>query len=344
MRLRGKFREIMLKIIFAHILWYRKVNSIYHCENCTLRLLPKTIFLIICFWVAAIACGWCVEKDFSRDVYDAGERLEKLQIYFETEMYEEACLLLDELIAQFPDEPRFKYLRAVVDYQRGSYERAQEVFVEFVKEYPEVAEPYYLLGEINLKRGKEEVARQYLRRYCELVPEDYDAHLKLSSLSRKDSCATTLIKDGREDLALVKKIGFYGYGACVHSQQMQSIKLINGGFRTQSSMEIDFVYPVDLRGKQIVLKLKGKEGGEKFELTFRDKFAQDYTPQLVIAPEEKGLSGDWQQIEVGFARRQGEIDLSCVVHMGLEFGTSTAQNPRNSTLFVRDIFIEDARN
>ncbi len=295
--------------------------------------------LAICFWVAGIACGWCVEKDFSRDMYDAGERLEELQIYFETEMYEEASVLLDGLIIQFPDEPRFKYLRAVVDYQRGNYERAQEVFVEFVKEYPGVAEPYYLLGEINLKRGKEEVARQYLMRYCELVPEDYDAHLKLSSLSGKNSCATTIIKDGREDSALVEKIGFYG--ACVHMYQKQSIKLINGSFRSWSSMGIDFIYPLDLRGKQIVLKLKGKQGGEKFELTFRDKFAQDYTPQLVLAPKRKGLSGDWQKIEVVFDAHQPKIDLSCVVHMGLEFGTSTVQNPRNSTLFVKDIFISE---
>ena len=298
--------------------------------------------LAICFWVTAIACGWCVEKDFNRDMYDAGERLEKLQIYFETEMYEEASVLLDELITQFPDEPRFKYLRAVVDYQKGSYERAQEVFVEFIEEHPGVAEPYYLLGEINLKRGKEDAARQYLMKYCELVPEDYDAHLKLSSLSGKDSCAATIIKDGREDLALVEKIGFYG--ACVYTNQKQSIKLINGSFRSWSSMGIDFIYPLDLRGKQIVLKLKGKEGGEKFELTFRDKFARDYTPQLVIAPEEKGLSCDWQTIKVVLGKRQPKIDLSCVVHMGLEFGASTAQNPRNSTLFVRDIFIEDARN
>ena len=303
-----------------------------------------THILLICFWVAGIACGWCVEKDFSRDMYGAGERLEKLQIYFETEMYEEASVLLDELIAQFPDEPRFKYLRAIVDYQRENYDRAEEVFLEFAKEYPELAEPYsyYLLGEINLKRGNEEVARQYLRRYCELVPEDYDAHLKLSSLSGKDSCAATIIKDGREDLALVEKIGFHG--ACVHMNQKQSIKLINGSFRSWSSMGIDFIYPLDLRGKQIVLKLKGKEGGEKFELTFRDKFARDYTPQLVLVPGRKGLSVDWQKIKVVFGAHQPKIDLSCIVHMGLEFGTSTAQNPRNSTLFVRDIFVEDARN
>ena len=38
-------------------LWYRKVYSIYHCENCTLRLLPKAIFLFV-FAVNAIIIAW----------------------------------------------------------------------------------------------------------------------------------------------------------------------------------------------------------------------------------------------------------------------------------------------
>lgn len=332
----------MLRIVFAHILWYRKVYRIPLRKS--LKSYREAIFLVVCFWVAGIACGWCVEKDFSRDMYGAGERLEKLQIYFETEMYEEASVLLDELITQFPDEPRFKYLRAVVDYQRGSYERAQEVFVEFVKEYPGVAEPYYLLGEINLKQGNIERAKQYLRRYCELVPEDLAAHQQLSSLADNiDLNGTTIIKEGKENSSLVKKIGFYGYGACVRSQQAQSIKLINGMQGRWASMGIELVYPVDLRGKQIVLELKGRQGGEKFELTFRDKFAQDYNPQLVLVPEEEALP-HWQRVKVRFEEHQSEIDLSCVVHIGLEFGFSTVQNPANSTLFVKDIIIEDAHN
>ena len=30
------------------ISWYTKAYSLYHCENCVLRLLPKAIFLILC--------------------------------------------------------------------------------------------------------------------------------------------------------------------------------------------------------------------------------------------------------------------------------------------------------
>jgi len=38
-------------------LWYRKVYSIYHCENCTLRLLPKAIFLLIIVMSAMLISG-----------------------------------------------------------------------------------------------------------------------------------------------------------------------------------------------------------------------------------------------------------------------------------------------
>lgn len=295
--------------------------------------------ILICFllWINS---AWSIEEDFGQEFsHQAHNELERLQIYFETEMYEEASSLLEQLIAQFPEDSRFEYLQAIVDYQRGDYGGAEKVFLKFIEQYPQVAEPYYLLAQINLKMGDEDMARQYLNKYCQLVPEDYDAHHKLSSISSKNIFATGIIKDGRENLILVEKVGFYG--ACVHNKQKESIKLINGSFGTWSSMGIDFSYPVDLRGKQIVLKLKGKQGGENFELTFRDKFAADYNPQLVLAPE-KGASSDWQYVKLSFAgQKQDKIDLSQVVHMGLEFGSSTVRNPAQSTLFVKDIFIED---
>ncbi len=160
----------------------------------------------------------------------------------------------------------------------------------------------------------------------------------MQALSIANVSNALILHNGQEDKELVKKLGFYG--ACVSAQERQSLKLINGSFRTWSCMGIDFSYPLDLRGKQIVLILKGKKGGERLELTFRDMFAQDYNPQLVIVQEE-GLSDQWQEIKVTPSDYQANIDLSCVVHMGLEFGFSTVQNPAQSTLYVRDIAIED---
>lgn len=285
--------------------------------------------------------GWCIEEDSSFGLYETGERLEKLQIYFETEMYEEALALLDELLVQFPDEPRFEYLKAIVNYQRQDYDNASRVFIKFIKKYPDIAEPYYLLGEINLKKGNKDEAKRYLSRYCELVPEDYDAQHKLNSISSEGLLVIFIIEDGREDSQLVEKVGFYG--ACVHSYEEEWIKLVNGSFCSWSSMGIDFVYPLDLRGKRIIFKLKGKQGGERLELTFRDKFSKSYNPQLVLMPEER-LLPNWHQIKVTLDDHQRKIDLSSVVHMGLEFGLSTVQNPPNSTLFVKDIFIENAHN
>lgn len=316
MRLWARHREVMLRIVVTHI-------------------------LVICFVGAVMVCGFCFEADSGWRLSGAGERLERLEIYFETEMYAEASALLDELMVEYPDESRFEYLQAIVDYQRGSYNKASKIFEEFIQDYPEVAEPYYLLGEINLKKGNIAGARRYFREYCGLVPQDLQAQRKLNSLSNDTGEVglqeATIIKDGEENSSLVKKIGFYG--ACVHSRQVQSIKLINGMQGSWASMGIDLARPLDLRAKQVVLELKGKQGGEKFVLIFRDKFAQDYTPQLVLEPEEE-VSPEWRQLRVPLEAHQAEIDLSCVVHIGLEFGFSTVQNPVHSTLFVRDIIIK----
>lgn len=307
-------------------------------------MIKRLNIILVCFLLLATSCGWCIDEDIGPEFVNIAEELERLEIYFETEMYEEAAMLLDELVAQFPEEPRLRYLRAIVDYQRQDYDSASAVFIEFIEEYPDVPEPYYLLGEMDFNKGNLEKAREYFMEYCALVPEDYDAHDKLQViLTNIHPGDIAIIKDGKEDLNIVKKVGFYG--ACVHSQQGQSLKLINGSFRAWSSMGIDFVYPLDFRAKTIVLKLRGKQGGEKFQLTFRDRFARDFTPQLMLEPEEKGISCEWEELKVVLdAQKANNIDLSCVVHMGLEFGLSTVQNSAHSVLFVKDIIIEDAHN
>ena len=61
-------------------------------------------------------------------------------------------------------------------------------------------------------------------------------------------------------------------------------------------------------------------------------------------PEGEKVSINWQQLEITLDGKDSTIDLSSVVHLGLEFGSSTVQNPAHSTLFVKDIIIEDGSN
>jgi tetratricopeptide (TPR) repeat protein len=295
------------------------------------------ILVAVFFLIGAGACGFCFADGLSISD-DVEESLERLEIYLQTEMYPEAAILLDQLQFQFPNEIRFVYLKAIVDYQRGNYESAILIFNELVEQHPQLAEAYYLLGQIYLHRGRPGLAREYLAKYCELVPEDYAAHLQLTSISKQKD-PIVIIENGRGDSALVKKIGFYG--ACIHSYQKQSLKLINGLSPNWASMGIDLAYPLNLQRKRIVLQMRGKQGEERLQLTLRDKFAENYQPQLVLTLEQPLLS-DWQEFQVSLPEEQPEIDLSQIVHIGLEFGSSTIQNPAHSTLFVQDIFIEDA--
>ncbi|GAF91716.1 unnamed protein product, partial [marine sediment metagenome] len=68
-----------------------------------------------------------------------------------------------------------------------------------------------------------------------------------------------------------------------------------------------------------------------------------HNPQLVLVPE-KSATRRWKKIKVAFGNHQPGIDLSQIVHLGLEFGFSTVQNPAQSTLYVKDITIEDVNN
>lgn len=301
----------------------------------------KQIAFLATALILLVSPAFCFDVTWEYES-EVNERLEKLEIYFETGMYSEARTLLQELITQFPDEARFGYLQAIVDYQLGDYQQAEYVLARFTEEYPDVPEPYYLLSEINTIQGQAKKAKDYLAQYCLLVPDDFQAEQKLQAMSAPAMSEDAVImQNGKEDSDLVQKLGFYG--ACVHSREGQALKLINGSFRTWSCMGMDFSRPLDLRQKQIVLTIKGKQGGEKLELTFRDKFAASYDPQLVIVRDE-GLSDDWKRIIIRPKEHPGEIDLSNVTHIGLEFGFATVQNPAQSTLYVKDISIEDADN
>lgn len=262
----------------------------------------------------------------------------ELQTYLELEMFDRAAALVDDLRREFPDDPQMEYLNGMIAYKSKEWEKARTALLKFTTRCPEVSEPYYILGEISLKRADTAAAKEYFSRYCELVPEDIDAYLKLSALCYKNiSSQAEIVKDGKGNNRFVKKLGFYG--GCIYTQEQGEMKLVNGSGCNWSAMGIDFVYPVDLRGKSIILEVKGKTGGEKLEMTFRNQLAKEYTPQMTVRPSNNLLTG-WQRLQIVMEEDSASMDLSCVVHIGLEFGSSTVQNPANSTLFVKNIVIE----
>jgi tetratricopeptide (TPR) repeat protein len=155
----------------------------------------KIFIFIVCLLIRS-ACGFCSEDIFKQEFPNQlNDRLEKLEVYFETGLYDDAADILDELSGQFPNERRFVYLRGILDYQRGNYELARRVFVEFIREHPDVPEPYYILSDINMKQDNKEQAREYLAEYCRLAPEDFSAQARLRLLRDKLRPASKTIFD-----------------------------------------------------------------------------------------------------------------------------------------------------
>lgn len=306
-----------------------------------LKVVFLTFFIFFGVLLSATS-SFCFDDELDKDATELEIKLDMLKVYFEIEMYEEASNELGYLMRRYPDEPKFIYLQALIDYKRGDYDSAEEILLSLSQLSPETAQVYYFLGEIYLQRGDWEKAREYIQNYCKLVPEDYQAYEKLVSIGLPQLKGIGIMKNGQRYSNLVKKIGFYG--GCQHSYQDEAIKLVNAKFFQWSSMGIDFIAPVDLRKKKIVFKIKGKSGGERLKLTFRDNSAFNFEPQLVLTPKEPTLSSEWQLVDINVDDFYKELDPSQVVHIGLEFGTNTTGNPANATLYVKDIVIENADN
>jgi len=86
----------------------------------------------------------------------------------------------------------------------------------------------------------------------------------------------------------------------------------------------------------LVLWVKGDRGGEKFNVFFRDAHAQDYFPQVSIAPVPNGLTTEWTKIVIPLSLVKDYIDLTVLDQIGLEFGANFG-NAEGNIFYVDDV-------
>ncbi len=87
----------------------------------------------------------------------------------------------------------------------------------------------------------------------------------------------------------------------------------------------------------LVLWVKGDRGGEKFNVFFRDAHAQDYFPQVSIAPVPNGLTTEWQKIVIPLSLTKEYIDLTVLDQIGLEFGANFG-NAEGNIFYLDDVY------
>ena len=73
--------------------------------------------------------------------------------------------------------------------------------------------------------------------------------------------------------------------------------------------------------RYLVFWVKGRRGGERFKIYFRDKHAKTYEPQLKVKPKVR-VTKEWRSVKVDLRkfRLRGNVDLKNIIQIGIGFG------------------------
>jgi Flp pilus assembly protein TadD len=123
-----------------------------------------------------------------------------------------AATRIDALAAQRPREPQARFLRGVVETERGERDAAIATFRALSQDYPELPEPYNNLAVIYAQQGDYEGARVALESALSAAPDWALAHENLGDIHARIAAvhygrATALDRDNKSaaaKLALVR--------------------------------------------------------------------------------------------------------------------------------------------
>lgn len=82
------------------------------------------------------------------------------------------------------------------------------------------------------------------------------------------------------------------------------------------------------RFRYLVFWVKGKRGGEKFRIYFRDKNATTYDPQIKLEPDIT-INNLWQDTAVKLSKISRKIDIKNVVQIGIGYGKDDGNKTGN---------------
>jgi len=120
---------------------------------------------------------------------------------------------------------------------------------------------------------------------------------------------------------------------------------INLGPITDAKTDPITVRPIDVSHyKYFSFWIRGKDGGERFKVIFRDGRSKSYIPTINYSPKNNFATQKWRRIDIPLHTlndvsqkyEKRDLDLSQLVVVGFEFGDNTG-NSRGSTLYIDDL-------
>ena len=101
---------------------------------------------------------------------------------------------------------------------------------------------------------------------------------------------------------------------------------------------VDLKDPMDLEGGRFSFFARGKTGGERLKVVFRDADERSYP---LSSHHDYILTKNWQRISLPIDKLKNAIDVSRVKHFRFEYGSAAAKNKPNTVIHLKDIVISE---
>ena len=145
-----------------------------------------------------------------------------------------------------------------------------------------------------------------------------------------------VVKSGLVNRQSIEEAYFDGDAAKKSAFLKNSIALTSAGTHGRASLIMRFREYIDLDDKNILILARAKYGRKKINLILKDFQNRFYEyPGIEFSP-------NWNLKHV-YLNKVSEVDLKRIKELKLEFGSFTAGNRENSTIYLKDITVRGRR-
>lgn len=141
-----------------------------------------------------------------------------------------------------------------------------------------------------------------------------------------------IIKDGQINRFDIEEVYFEGDAREKSSFLQDSVKLVNFGDYGRAALTMRFKEFLNLGGKNILILARAESGRKLLDLILKDAQNRFYEfPEISFSP-------NWNMKHI-YLDEKKHFDLKKIKEIKLEFGSHTAGNEENSTIYIKNITV-----
>ena len=162
-------------------------------------------------------------------------------------------------------------------------------------------------------------------------------YIKYLKQKTDSSTIVTILEKGEVNKTIVKRVEFSRYAKAKSKISRDVITLSNPMRYRWTSLSMDFRFPIDFSERKVSLELKGRTGGEKVNIAFKD--AHNRSSRFTNI----SLTPNWKNSFLYLAVLKGDIDISKITHFRLECDYAVEPAKEDSspasdvTVYIKDV-------